>query len=443
MKTEVKEFHKKSLTESNRAKIIQSLSRKLINLNSPNAILRTLHLFLKDYYSFTFLFLSSPTTRPGLLIYPTRLIFSSKDVSDFLDDLKTQKLDSDVSYHRFGELSTNSISLGGKAIQEMLISRIDTKHTPHCFFGLISFEEPLGLQKVDLDFFQTISSLLTLNYVNIELKKAVKRAKTQILDDSQRLQRENEQRSELLKKIKSQTQELRLKTQEVEEFVYSVSHDLKTPVISILGFIETLKTDAGNILTSDSSFYLERMKHNTHHVIAMIDEILEYSRIGRFSQERTSVNLSVILTESLSRFSQDFQSKNIKVELETKFPKVNVELNRMVQLFDNLIGNCIKFMGNQSSPLIRIGISDQDSEYVKIHVKDNGIGIPENSLTQVFNLFTRASNVNEEIEGSGIGLAQVKKIIETHECKIWLESKEGEGTTISFTLPLAPLENSN
>ena len=131
------------------------------------------------------------------------------------------------------------------------------------------------------------------------------------------------------------------------------------------------------------------------------------------------------------------------VELETKFPEVNVELNRMVQLFDNLIGNCIKFMGNQSSPLIRIGISDQDSEYVKIHVKDNGIGIPENSLTKVFNLFTRASNVNEEIEGSGIGLAQVKKIVETHEGKIWLESKEGEGTTISFTLPLSPLENSN
>jgi signal transduction histidine kinase len=436
LKTEVKLIEEKSFMEFSRAKVIRNLSRKLPNLHSPNTILKFLLTLLKDHYSFEFIFLSDPNKRPGLLIQPKKLVFSSKDISEFHNDLKSQKIDDDVSYHRFGEQDNSDFTLGGISIREMLISRIETKHIPHRFFGMIRFDEALALKKADLDFFQTISSMLSLKFANIELEKSVKRAETQIVDDSQRLHRENEQRSELLKKIKLQTQELRLKSQEVEEFVYSASHDLKTPVISILGFIETLKTDSKTILTPESSFYLKRMESNTLHVIAMIDEILEYSRIGRFSQEKTIVNLSTIINESLLRFSQEIKKKKIRVELDAEFPDVEVELNRMVQLFDNLLGNCIKFMGNQSSPSIKVGISNRDSEYVKIYVEDNGIGIPEGSLGKVFNLFSRASNVDENIEGTGIGLAQVKKIVEIHNGKIWLESKEGEGTTISFTLPL-------
>ena len=432
----------KSLLESSRVEILGKLSQKFLNLKSPTSILKTLYSVLKNQYSFDFLFLSNPNKRPGLIFHPTKLIFSSKEISDFITKLKSQKLTSDVSYHSYKGLNKDPVSLGDKVVQEMIISRLDTKQTPHIFFGLISFKKPLGLEKTDLEFFQTISTILSLKYANIELEKSVKRAENQIIDDSQRLQRENEQRSELLKKIRLQTQELRLKTQEVEEFVYSVSHDLKTPVISILGFIETLKTDTETILTSESNFYLERMESNTLHVISMIDEVLEYSRMGRFTQERSVVNLSTIINESLLRFSQEITRKNIKIELDENYPNVDVELNRMIQLFDNLIGNSIKFMGNHSSPLISIS-SVQDSEYIQICVKDNGIGIPETSLTKVFNLFTRAPNVRENIEGSGIGLAQVKKIVEIHEGKIWLESQEGKGTSVIFTLPVIDPEKSN
>jgi signal transduction histidine kinase len=434
-------LEEKSLIESSKAEIIGILSRKLINLKSPNTVLKVLYSLLKNHYSFKFLILSNPNRRPGMVFYPAKLVFSSKDISVFINDLKSQKITSDVSYHSFTSANKNPLSLGGKVIQEMLVSRIDSQSTPPNFFGMISFNKPIGLEKIDLALFQMISSIVSLKYANLELEKSVNRAETQILDDSQRLRRENDQRSELLKKIKSQTQELRLKTQEVEEFVYSVSHDLKTPVISILGFIETLKSDPENSLTPESSFYLERMESNTLHVISMIDEILDYSRMGRFTQERSVVKLTTIINESLLRFSQEIARKKIKIELDEDFPYVEVELNHMVQLFDNLIGNSIKFMGKQSSPLISISSSIQDTEYIKICVRDNGIGIPENSLSKVFNLFTRATNVSEDIEGTGIGLAQVKKIVEIHEGHIWLESQEGEGTTVTFTLPLGPSEN--
>ncbi len=443
MKTELKALRDNSLTESSRAKLIRILSQKLINLNSPSLILKTLHSILKNHFLYTFMILSNPTKKPGLLIYPAKVVFSSKDISDFLIELNARKLNSDVSYHHYNEVNEIPLSIGGKNIQEILISRINTKQTPNLFFGIVSFDRPLGLTRTDLDFFQTINKMLSLKYANIELEKSVKKAKTQIIDDSQRLQRENEQRSELLRKIKSQTQELRLKTQEVEEFVYSVSHDLKTPVISILGFIETLKTDSENKFSPESLFYLERMESNTRHVISMIDEVLEYSRIGRFTQERIVVNLSTIINESLLRFSKRIKKGKINIELDDEFPDVEVEFNRMIQLFDNLIGNCLKFMGSQSSPQIKIGVTSQNSEYVKVFVRDNGIGIPKDSQKKVFNLFTRASNISENIEGSGIGLAQVKRIVELHEGKIWLESEVGKGTTISFTLPISQLITSD
>ena len=443
MRAEVKVLEENSSMELDRAKIIRNLSQKLLILNSPHAILKFLNILLKDFYSFRFLFLSNPNKRPGLLIQPKTLVFSSKDISEFLSALKSQKIDDDVSYHRFSDQENTPFSLGGQKIREILISCVTSEHFPNRFFGMVSFDEPLAIKKQDIDFFQTISSMIAIKFANLELEKSIKSAKMQILDDSQRLQRENEQRSELLKKIRSQTQQLRLKTQEVEEFMYSASHDLKTPVISILGFIETLKRDSKDILTPESLFYLERMESNTLHVISMIDEILEYSRIGRFTQEKTIVNLSTVINESFSRFSQIIKKKKIQVVLDPTFPDVEVELNRIVQLFDNLIGNSIKFMGNQSSPLIQVGITDSYPDFVKIYVKDNGIGIPEGSIGKVFNLFTRGSNVDESIEGSGIGLAQVKKIVELHQGKIWLDSKEGEGTTISFSLPMMSYKDIN
>ncbi len=437
MKTEISVLEENQLKELSRTKIIRDLSRKLNELDSLDSILRTLYLKLKTLYSFTFLILSNPNKRPGLVIYPTKIIFSSKDLSDFVNELKSQKIDSEVTYHLYSQTNESPLSFGGKYIQEMVITKIDSQFTPHCFFGMISFEEPIGIEKSDIDFFQIITNLLTLKYANIELNQSVDKAKAQIIDDSQRIQRENDQRSELLKKIKSQTQELRIKSQEVEEFVYSVSHDLKTPVISILGFIETLKSDSDNDFSSESIFYLERIEKNTRHVISMIDEVLEYSRIGRFTQERTKVNLTTIINESLLRFSKKIDTRKVKIELDSDFPDVEVEFNRLLQLFDNLIGNSIKFMGEQENPVIKIGTSAYDTDYTRVFISDNGIGIPEASHKKVFNLFTRASNVNDDIEGSGIGLAQVKKIVEIHEGNIWLESKEGEGTTILFTLPLA------
>jgi signal transduction histidine kinase len=170
----------------------------------------------------------------------------------------------------------------------------------------------------------------------------------------------------------------------------------------------------------------------------MILEILEYSRIGRVTQEKAKLNLKEIVDDSISQFMNQIQNKCIQISYKGEFPPVFAEKNRITQLFGNLIGNSIKYMGNQTRPNIELGTLEDDSKFITVYVKDNGMGIPNSFRNKVFNIFSRAENVkSQNIDGSGIGLAHVKKILETHGGKIWFESEEGSGTTMYFTLPLA------
>ncbi|MHA2202603.1 MAG: sensor histidine kinase, partial [Candidatus Hodarchaeales archaeon] len=162
------------------------------------------------------------------------------------------------------------------------------------------------------------------------------------------------------------------------------------------------------------------------------------SRIGRITQEKEKLDLKEIIDDIFDQISPQIQKKNIKIVFKGKSLKIYAEKNRMFQLFGNLIGNSVKYMGDQPEPCIEVGTQKIGSKSVIIFVKDNGMGIPENFMDKVFNIFVRATNLkNKEIEGTGIGLAHCKKIVETHGGKIWLESEEGKGTAIFLQLPLA------
>lgn len=224
--------------------------------------------------------------------------------------------------------------------------------------------------------------------------------------------------------------ELKSKNQELNRFAITVSHDLKTPLITMSGYPGYLKKDAqaGNY---------ERMEKDIHQINeaakqmgAFVDQILDLSRVGRIINPPADIPFANIVQESLQLAEGLLQARQIKVQVESDLPVVHVDRVRMVQVMQNLIANSVKFMGDQTSPCIDIGVIQVDGENV-FFVKDNGIGIAAKHHQEVFEIFNK---LDSKSDGSGVGLALVKPIIEVHGGKIWVESEPGKGAAFFFTL---------
>ncbi|HXF84526.1 MAG TPA: ATP-binding protein [Anaerolineales bacterium] len=227
--------------------------------------------------------------------------------------------------------------------------------------------------------------------------------------------------------------ELETKNAELERFIYTVSHDLKSPLITIAGFIGLLETDArsGNIEKFKSD--LKRIGEATEKMHRLLDELLELSRVGRIVNPPSEAPFSTIVEEALSLVKGHLMEKSIQIHVEPNLPVVVGDYPRLVEMMQNLIENAVKFMGDQPEPRIEIGAREQNGEIV-FFVKDNGIGIEPQYHEKIFGLFDK---LNPKSEGTGIGLAIVKRIIEVHGGRIWVESEgKGKGSTFCFTLPL-------
>jgi signal transduction histidine kinase len=211
------------------------------------------------------------------------------------------------------------------------------------------------------------------------------------------------------------------RTQEIESFVYTVSHDLKAPIVSMQGMASLLMEDWGDQVNDKVKYYINRIIHNANYMEELITGLLALSRIGRKQQNEEQANFKEILGEILDLHQQHFRVNKIQVVVQPSLPSFVFERVQLKQLFQNLITNAAKFMGDQPSPKI------------DIYVKDNGIGIDPAYHDKVFGLFQRLKDV--EVEGTGVGLSIVKKIVDLAGGKIWIESKKGEGTTFFIRLP--------
>jgi signal transduction histidine kinase len=240
------------------------------------------------------------------------------------------------------------------------------------------------------------------------------------------------------KKSKTSNKELHLKSTELEEFVLRVSHDLKTPLTSILGYINFIKDELHKESSKELKLYLERVENNTKQMGDIIEGIFDYSSIGRIREERKNYPLAEIIDEAINKFIPQLKMKDIKIEVDESLPKACVEKKRMIQAFDNLIDNAIKYMVDSSIKEISIGIKEKKEGTVTIFVKDTGIGIASEYLPKIFQIFTRVPNpISDEIRGSGIGRADVKKIVETHGGSVWAESEVNKGTTFYLDIPIS------
>ena len=233
--------------------------------------------------------------------------------------------------------------------------------------------------------------------------------------------------------IESKNLVLESQNAELERFTYTVSHDLKAPLVTISGFLGLLQKD---IEAQDKMAIEGDLKHissATSKMAQLLNELLELSRIGRLMNSPEDLSLTNLARDVVERVAILLDERGIEIEIADDMPMVFGDPGRLYEVFQNLIDNAIKFMGDQTVPKIEIGAFTNDDE-IRCYVRDNGIGISSDYHQRVFDLFDR---LDLKIDGTGIGLALVKRIIEVHGGRIWVESEgEGCGSTFWFTFPL-------
>ncbi len=223
--------------------------------------------------------------------------------------------------------------------------------------------------------------------------------------------------------------ELAIANQELQDFAYIVSHDLKAPLRGIAALVEWLNQDYGDCLDSNGKELLHLMKGRVRRMSDLIDGVLKYSRLGRTREEKTEVNLNLLIAEIIDAIAPPSE---INIIIDRNLPTLQVEKTRIQQIFQNLISNSVKYIG-QPRGEIRIGHTEQP-EFWQFYVSDTGIGIESRYFDKVFQIF-QTLTPNDQSESTGVGLTIVKKIVEMYGGQIWITSKVGQFTTFWFTLP--------
>jgi signal transduction histidine kinase len=229
--------------------------------------------------------------------------------------------------------------------------------------------------------------------------------------------------------------QLEARSAELERFTYVVSHDLKSPLVTIRGFLSYIERDAraGDLdrLEADAA----RIRAATERMAQLLDDLLELSRTGRIDRPHVDVPFAEVVREALAATEGRLSARGVRVEVEQALPVVRGDHQRLVELVQNLLENAAKFMGDRKDPEVRVGSRDAGAAagQVALYVRDNGIGIDPAHHSRVFELFHR---LDPRVEGTGLGLALARRIVETHGGHIWVESTgAGRGSAFCFSLP--------
>ncbi|MCX6640912.1 MAG: ATP-binding protein [bacterium] len=239
------------------------------------------------------------------------------------------------------------------------------------------------------------------------------------------------QRTEELEHINLRLQK---EVTEKDDFLRTVSHDLGAPLRNIAGLTKLLERKIADSLDEDGRDKLDRIRNNAIRQLEMLDQLLELSRLKTRRSRWETVDLMEVLGQIRQDFSYLIEERGIRLVLGDILPVVFAERDRMQRIFQNLIDNAIKYMGRQPHPEIEIGWS-VDADFYLFFVRDNGMGVPPDQHNKIFGVFQRVKNQEiSAIAGKGIGLASVKTIVELYNGEIWVDSKQGEGSTFYFTL---------
>jgi signal transduction histidine kinase len=219
---------------------------------------------------------------------------------------------------------------------------------------------------------------------------------------------------------------------EIERFTYIAFHDLRAPLVTIKGFVGALKHDLETERQDQVQRDIQRIEEAADKMNEILSDLLEFARIGRVMRPAEDVDIGQLVREVLQSLDGLIRAQNITVKVTPVLPSVYGDRMRLREVFENLIENAARYMDGQTYPLIEIGARLQNDQTI-IFVRDNGQGIEPRYHTRIFNLFEK---LDPNMEGTGIGLALTKRIIEVHGGRIWVESEgQGKGATFYFTIP--------
>ncbi len=231
---------------------------------------------------------------------------------------------------------------------------------------------------------------------------------------------------------------LRKMNEELTNFAHVVSHDLKTPIVYIKGFSSLLLETYKDKLDEKGQTCVERIQASAHRMEILVSDLLALSRVGRVVSTLKDVPSREIISTVVSGLQDRLNEKGIELYVANNLPTICCDRDRVCQVFENLIVNAIKFIGDKKTPKIEIGYKERAkrAEFHQFYVKDTGIGIAPEYHRKIFERFQRLKDIEDD-EGTGLGLAIVERIVNNHGGRVWVESKKGKGATFYFTLPKA------
>ena len=229
------------------------------------------------------------------------------------------------------------------------------------------------------------------------------------------------------------TSELEQSNRELDQFAYVASHDLKAPLRGIANLAAWIEEDIGDRITGESLEHMRLLKGRVNRMEGLIEGILAYSRAGRVRERIETVNVGTLLAETVELLAAP---PTMTISVEPDMPTIESERTPLQQVFINLIGNAVKYSGREDAT-ISIGVRPDGDKCYRFTVEDNGVGIAPQYHDKVWEIF-QVLAPRDKVEGTGIGLSVVRKLVETRGGRAWLESEPGKGTAFHFTWPKRP-----
>jgi light-regulated signal transduction histidine kinase (bacteriophytochrome) len=236
--------------------------------------------------------------------------------------------------------------------------------------------------------------------------------------------------------LAQRAEELIAANQELEAFTYTAAHDLRAPLRHLNGYSTFLKEAWYERLDDEGRHFLDRIISSTKAMATLLDELLNFSRLGRIEMQQTDVSVGVLVARIREDLASEPGCERVKWQVAEDLPSVEGDLSLLNQVLVNLLSNAVKYSRKSAAPEIVVGTSNnQETGMVTFFVRDNGAGFDMQYANKLFQVFQRLHKA-KDFEGTGIGLAIVRRIVERHGGRVWAEGAIGEGATFYFSLPI-------
>jgi PAS domain S-box-containing protein len=244
--------------------------------------------------------------------------------------------------------------------------------------------------------------------------------------------------AELEQRVVTRTSQLQAANQELESFSYSVSHDLRAPLRQVIGFAKHLQNDSESSFSASALDSLSSIDRAAHQMEELIDDLLAFARVSQVEMKKTEVDLDQLIAETVRGFDADTKGRGITWKIQA-LPPILADRALLRLALVNLVSNAVKFTGARAQATIEIGCTTDDTDGTVIFIRDNGAGFDAKYATRLFGVFQRM-HTQEEFEGTGIGLANVQRIIQRHGGRIWAEAVVDGGATFYFSVASQPVK---